>query len=52
VLPRAQDPPGPFSLQILIKNNKECAPESSGSSRSIFLTIPYITLGTNYKGIM
>jgi hypothetical protein len=40
-LPRAPDPPGPFSLQFLIQNNKEFAPESSGSSRSIFLTNPY-----------
>jgi hypothetical protein len=41
LLPRAPDPPGPFSLQFFIKNNKEFAPESSGSSRSIFLMVPY-----------
>jgi hypothetical protein len=32
LLPRAQDPPGPFSLQFLLTNIKEFAPESSGSS--------------------
>ena len=30
-------PPGHFSLQFFIKNNKEIAPDSSGSSRSNFL---------------
>jgi hypothetical protein len=41
LLPRAQDPPGPFSLQFLLTNIKEFAPESSGSSRCIFVSIPY-----------
>jgi hypothetical protein len=41
LLPEARDPPGPFSYQILIKNNKEFAPVSSGSSRSISITILY-----------